>query len=50
MLSDKISEEDRHTNWDEIVLNINGEGMKFKLDKKSMVALWHCPTLVIMTL
>ncbi|WP_025640868.1 ABC transporter permease [Schnuerera ultunensis] len=45
MLSDKISEEDRHTNWDEIVLNINGEGMKFKLDKEVHGSIMALPSL-----
>lgn len=45
MLSDKISEEDRRTNWDKIVLSINGEAMEFKLDKEVHGSIMALPNL-----
>ena len=45
MVLDEISEEDRNTNWDEIVLNINGEAKRFKLDREVHGGIMALPNL-----
>lgn len=45
MVKDDINHEDRHTNWDEIALYINGEARKFKLDKEVHGSIMALPNL-----
>ncbi len=45
MVSEVVNDEDRKANWDEIVLNINGEAKKLKLDKEVHGSIMALPNL-----